>query len=185
MLCLYLSVKYHMFREFRGVYPKFIEVVYQAVKLVEDLGMSKDLFNFPEGQIAVQDRTESADNNRAGVGMSAMQTPEWEQGFRHIQPQFKDTAIEEYMVWLGVPVYRTRIMLSRPKTTYSIHRDYSPRLHLPLITNNQCLFLFTRPAQLIHMPSNGRTFWVDTRHSHTFLNSSVFDRLHLVMIVDE
>ena len=174
-----------MFREFKGTYPKFNEVVDQAVKLVADLGMSRDLFNFPDGQIAVQNRQESADDNHAGVGMSAKKTPEWEQGFRHTQPQFKGTAIEEYMQWLGVPVYRTRIMLSRPKTTYSIHKDYSPRLHLPLVTNEQCFFLFANPERLIHMPADGRTYWVDTRQSHTFLNGSVFDRLHLVMIVDE
>lgn len=172
-----------MFKEFKGVYPKFNQVVEQVLGIAKPIYL--DLQNYPDGQIAVQHNITGVDDHFAGVGKSVAKTPAWEQSFNKLQPCYKGTAIEEYLDWLEVPVYRTRIMLSRPKTAYSIHKDYSPRLHLPLVTNDQCYFLFTQPERLIHMPADGRTFWVDTRQSHTFLNGSVFDRLHLVMIVDK
>lgn len=172
-----------MFREFKGPYHKFNEVVQQVLSVAE--GIYLDLHNYPDGQIAIQHNIPNVDDHFAGVGKSVAKTPVWERSFSHLQPCYKGTALEEYLDWLEVPVYRTRIMLSRPKTAYSIHRDYSPRLHLPLVTNDQCYFLFTQPERLIHMPADGRTYWVDTRASHTFLNGSVENRLHLVMIVDE
>jgi hypothetical protein len=174
-----------MFKEFKGEYPKFKEVVAQAVKIVTDLNLGHDIVNQPDGQVAVQHNELNVNSVSAGIGKSSAKTPEWEQTFCHLQPAFKDTAIAEYMDWLAVPLYRTRIMLSRPKSCYSIHRDYSPRLHLPLVTNDQCYFLFTNPEKMIHMPADGRTYWVDTRNNHTFLNGSLMDRLHLVMIVKE
>ena len=174
-----------MFKEFKGAYPKFDQVVKQAASIADSMNIYTDLFNYPDGQIAVQSNQPDQDDYRAGIGKSSAKTADWERSFCHLQPMFRGSAIAEYLDWLEVPVYRTRIMLSRPKTTYSIHRDYSPRLHLPLITNDQCFFLFTRPEKLIHMPADGRTYWVDTRLHHTFLNGSVFDRLHLVMIVEQ
>ena len=174
-----------MFKEFKGVYPKFDQVVKQVVSITDSMNIYTDLINYPDGQIAVQSEHKNQNDYRSGIGKSSARTPEWERSFCHLQPMFKDTAIAEYLDWLEVPVYRTRIMLSRPKTTYSIHKDYSPRLHLPLVTNDQCFFLFTQPEKLIHMPADGRTYWVDTRLHHTFLNGSVFDRLHLVMIVEQ
>ena len=89
------------------------------------------------------------------------------------------------MKWLDVPVFRTRIMLARPKSCYSIHKDYSPRLHLPLVTNTECNFLLTDPLQMFHLPADGTTTWVDTRNRHTAMNGSTDPRLHLVMIVKE
>jgi len=174
-----------MFREFREPYPKFQEVVHQAVDLVAKLNLSHDILGQPDGQIAIQHEEPGTNDYRAGIGKSVRKTPEWERGFCHLQPDYTNTAIAEYLDWLAAPVYRTRIMLSRPKSCYSIHRDYSPRLHLPLVTNDQCYFLFTNPEKMIHMPADGKTYWVDTRSHHTFLNGSLLDRLHLVMIVEE
>jgi len=173
-----------MFKEFKGEYPKFKEVVAQAVELVTKLNLSHDIVNQPDGQIAIQHYRLNINDYRAGIGKSSAKTPKWEQAFCNLQPDYKNTAIAEYLDWLEVPVYRTRIMLSRPKSCYSIHKDHSPRLHLPLVTNDQCYFLFTKPEKMIHIPANGHTYWVDTRNYHTFLNGSLLDRLHLVMIVE-
>ena len=174
-----------MYSEFKEPYPKFDKVIEQAVSLVKELNLTHDVVNQPDGQIAIQHYELNVNDHRAGIGKSSAKTHEWEQAFCNLQPAYKDSAIAEYLDWLEVPVYRTRIMLSRPKSCYSIHRDYSPRLHLPMVTNNQCYFLFTNPEKMIHMPADGRTYWVDTRNNHTFLNGSLMDRLHLVMIIKE
>jgi hypothetical protein len=171
-----------MYKEFKPVYPDFDLVVKQCKQLA-DLHGNWDI-NW-DSQIAIQTNNDSHEDWLAGTGKSIAKTPEWEHSFNKIQPSLKGTAIDNYLKWLGVPVYRTRIMMAKEKGCYSIHRDYSPRLHLPLVTNPQCNFLFTDPLQMFHMPADGTTTWVDTKKYHTFMNGSTEKRLHLVMIVKE
>jgi hypothetical protein len=174
-----------MFNVYKENYPNFTELVQQLKSIADSMGIFNDPVNYPDGQIAIQTNEIGVTDWQAGVGKSTAKTPDWEHSFKHLQPELAGTVVADYLEWLAVPVYRTRIMLSRPKSCYSTHRDYSPRLHLPLVTNEQCKFLFTKPARLIHMPADGNTYWVDTRHEHTFLNGSIYDRLHLVMIVEK
>ncbi len=174
-----------MFKQFKGYYPKYGQLVQWASTLVEEKNMAADVVNYPDGQLAIQTDNDTLNDWHRGIGKSIAKTPEWEHQFCKLQPALKDSIVAEYLDWLGVPVYRTRIMVSRPKSCYSIHRDYSPRLHLPLITNKQCYFIFKNPAEFIHMPADGQTYWVDTRADHTFMNGSIENRLHLVMIVKE
>jgi len=171
-----------MFKKFKEQYPKFKELQEQCFNLAKLHGN----WEFrSDGQVAIQTDDPSVDNWDAGTGQSKEKTNDWEKSFCHLQPSLKGTAIEEYFNWLGVPVYRARIMLAKEKGCYSIHRDYSPRLHLPLVTNKQCNFLITDPLQMFHLPADGTTTWVDTRLPHTFMNGSTEKRLHLVMIVEE
>jgi hypothetical protein len=171
----------NLIKIFKEPYPYFNEVVEQVKELVMETGNwnAND-----DGQIAIQTKDPELKNWFDGCGASPKKTPEWEREFNLLQYAIRGTAIADYIDWLETPVYRTRIMLAREKSSYSIHRDYSPRLHLPLITNTQCNFLFTEPPELIHMPADGTTYWVDTRKHHTFLNGSGDRRLHLVMIVE-
>ena len=173
-----------MIKQFREVYPKFEQVRVQLVTLAKKLEINNIHVN-SAGQIAVQTNDVDLAGWHAGVGKSIDKSHTWELQFNQLQEELKDTPVDEYLRWLNVPVYRTRIMLAREKSSYSIHRDYSPRLHLPLVTNPQALFLFTEPVSLHHMPADGSTYWVDTRKQHTFINGSTEDRLHLVMIVEE
>lgn len=171
-----------MYRQFKPAYPKFKEVVVLCTQLANQHG---DFENRPDGQIAIQTNDPNTDNWYAGTGQSQAKTYVWERSFCHIQPSLQGTVIEDYIKWLDVPVYRTRIMMSKPKGCYSIHRDYSPRLHLPLVTNKQCNFLITEPLTMFHLPADGTTTWVDTTKQHTFMNGSTEQRLHLVMIVEK
>jgi hypothetical protein len=171
-----------MYKQFKPVYPKFQEVVNQCLMLMEHHG---DWDNNIDGQIAIQTDDDSKEDWRAGTGKSKQKTAQWEHTFDKIQPSLVDTPLDEYLQWLGVAVYRTRIMLSKEKSCYSVHRDFSPRLHLPLITNTQCNFLITNPLQMFHLPADGTTTWVNTRLPHTFFNGSTEKRFHLVMIVKE
>jgi len=171
-----------MYNQFKSGYPNFNKLKKQCLLLAEQYG---EWELRPDGQIAVQTNDPNIDNWYAGTGQSQAKTIDWEHSFCHIQPSLRGTAIEDYLEWLEVPVYRTRIMLAKPKGCYSIHRDYSPRLHLPLVTNKQCNFLITEPLTMFHLPADGTTTWVDTRVSHTFMNGSTEQRLHLVMIVKE
>ena len=171
-----------MYRQFKPAYPKFKEVFDQCNRLAALHGNWESNL---DSQIAIQTNDDTTENWLAGTGKSVAKTPEWEHLFNKIQPSLRGTPLDQYLQWLDVPVYRTRIMMSKPKGCYSIHRDYSPRLHLPLVTNDQCNFLITEPLTMFHLPADGITTWVDTTKQHTFMNGSTEQRLHLVMIVKE
>lgn len=173
-----------MIKIFKDPYPHFEELKKQLVGIATDLKLG-DLHVNPDGQIAIQTRNPEQRNWTDGIGASLPgKNPKWEQEFCHLQYDLVGTPIADYIAWLETPVYRTRIMVAREKTSYSIHKDYTPRLHLPLVTNEQCNFLFTDPLMMQHLPADGSTYWTDTRKYHTFLNGSTEQRLHLVMIVE-
>jgi hypothetical protein len=173
-----------LFKEFKKPYENFTDVVEQCVQLAKDHDL-ENMWTNPNAQLAIQTTNSNLTNWSTGTGASPNKSKNWEKEFCYIHPDLKNSPVDNYLSWLGVPVYRTRLMLSRERSCYSIHKDYSPRLHLPLVTNDQCKFLFTDPVELISMPADGRTFWTDTRKPHTFINCSNQQRLHLVMIVDE
>lgn len=96
-----------------------------------------------------------------------------------LNPYFKDTIFEELIK--EHRLYRTRLMWVNPFACYSMHRDTTRRLHIPLITNPECYFIFKNTGA-VHLGKN--TIWeVDTRLLHTFMNASEFPRLHLVGVV--
>lgn len=77
-------------------------------------------------------------------------------------------------------MYRSRIMMLPDKRNYGWHIDYSPRIHIPLITNVHCFFIIEN--EKIHLPADGSIYWVDTQKWHTFVNANRYDfmRSHLV-----
>ena len=76
--------------------------------------------------------------------------------------------------------YRTRVMKLRNKTCYSWHYDFTPRLHLSIVTNERCFFIIDK--DVIHIPSDGVPRIVDTTKYHTAINANLkdFTRIHIV-----
>jgi hypothetical protein len=103
-----------------------------------------------------------------------------ELSYTEINPLFKGTEFEKIIQDYGFK--RTRLMWVGPYACYSMHRDQTPRLHIPLITNPQCYFVFAQ-GNLVHLPADG-LYWVDTKKFHTFMNCSDQHRLHMVGVVD-
>lgn len=93
---------------------------------------------------------------------------------------FKNTIFETII--RNYNLKRTRLMWLEPYSCYSMHNDETPRIHIPLITNQGCYFLFK--IGLIKHLEIGNVYWVDTRKLHTFVNTSEYARLHLVGIVE-
>jgi hypothetical protein len=98
----------------------------------------------------------------------------------NLNPFFKDTIFEEVIKEYNLK--RTRLMWVYPFACYSMHIDTTPRIHIPLITNPQCYFVFKNG--LIETLKIGSVYWVDTRLFHTFINCSQHKRLHLVGVKD-
>ena len=93
-----------------------------------------------------------------------------------LNPFFSGTVFEELINEFGF--YKTRLMWVGPFACYSMHKDETPRVHIPLITNLDCYFVF-KYTGLKHL-APGFVHWVDTRLPHTFMNCSDKWRLHLI-----
>jgi hypothetical protein len=104
--------------------------------------------------------------------------------YKFIHPKLKGGYIDQWIQSLSeYRIVRTRLMYMLPRTCYSIHSDPYPRIHLPVVTNGQCLMLFPGDNSIEHMPADGTSFYVDTTKKHTFVNCSEVPRIHLVGVV--
>lgn len=79
--------------------------------------------------------------------------------------------------------FRARIMIMPPRRCYSIHADPTARIHIPIITNNQCWMIWPHNNKCFKL-SSGKIYYTDTRIQHTFINGGTEDRIHIVMCVD-
>jgi hypothetical protein len=100
--------------------------------------------------------------------------------YTHLNSLFKNTIFETIINKYNFK--RTRLMWVGPYACYSMHKDETPRIHIPLITNSDCYFVF-RHGKIMNL-SKGVAWWVDTTQTHTFMNCSEHPRLHLVGVVE-
>lgn len=107
-----------------------------------------------------------------------------EEEYSYIHPDLVGGYID---MWLNsLPQYklvRTRLMLIPGRTCYSVHSDPHPRIHIPIITNKQCYICFPGEQRMVHLPADGSSYWVDTTKTHTAINCSQLNRIHLVSVV--
>jgi len=118
---------------------------------------------------------DSEDPWSSAVGLSQGRELEYNQ----LNPFFKDTVFEELIKEYDLK--KSRLMWIYPFACYSMHIDTTPRIHIPLITNPECYFVFKNG--LIEHLKIGSSYWIDTRLPHTFINCSKHKRLHLVGVV--
>ena len=57
-----------------------------------------------------------------------------------LNPLYKDSVFETLINKYNL--YRTRFLWVNPMSCYSLHKDTTPRIHIPLITNPSCYFVF-------------------------------------------
>ena len=101
--------------------------------------------------------------------------------YTNLNSIFKDTVFEEVINKYNL--IRTRLMWVSPMTCYSMHKDSTPRIHIPMITNPECYFVF-KQGIIQHMPV-GSVYWTNTVNLHTFMNCSDKPRLHLIGAVNK
>jgi hypothetical protein len=97
----------------------------------------------------------------------------------YIIPLYKDmpytySLIEKYKM------KRSRVMKMSEKQCYSYHYDLTPRIHIPLETNEDCMFIFD--DRVFRMPADGSVYWVNTMLKHTAINANrnKFERVHII-----
>tara|TARA_B110000977_G_C11061783_1_gene486268 strand:- start:869 stop:1429 length:561 start_codon:yes stop_codon:yes gene_type:complete len=106
-----------------------------------------------------------------------------EEDFCKIVPEIKDLYLGTIVKKLQEKynVGRTRLMKSYPKTCLSWHYDSTPRIHIPITTNPTCFMVWKNVTR--HLEA-GNVYWVDTTVSHTAMNASFDERVHLVATVN-
>lgn len=113
------------------------------------------------------------------------EVPLKDKDFTQICTQFKNTSFEDIFDSLKkhYKIGRVRIMLSNPKTCLSWHVDHTPRIHLPIKTQEGCFMVIEN--EVLHMPEN-TWWWTNTVKLHTAFNGSKESRIHLVAcLIDE
>jgi len=93
----------------RPTYPHFFDLVAQLTKIYTDSNLD-DIWTNPDGQYAIQTDIEGSNDWKSGIGKSANKNAAWEKTFRYINVDLKNTPVEDYINWIDIPVYRTRLM---------------------------------------------------------------------------
>ena len=106
-----------------------------------------------------------------------------ERDFRVINPEFRGTAIEALLHKLPFEFGRTRILRMPKKSCLSIHWDTSLRYHYAVITNPACYLICVEEdvGRFHHIPADGYVYEMDARQTHTAINASREERIHLVI----
>lgn len=99
----------------------------------------------------------------------------------YVYPIFSEAKlINHYLKEFGL--CRARIMINNPKECMTIHKDPSPRIHIPVISNENCLMIIDKQGYFL---APGKIYWTDTRKPHTAMNGSYEKRIHIVGCVME
>jgi hypothetical protein len=87
---------------------------------------------------------------------------------------YTNSVLKEYSM------FRTRVMKMIKGTAYGIHVDNTPRIHIPLETNENCLFIID--DVVYRMPADGSVYFAYTTKPHTAINDNTnrFIRTHIV-----
>lgn len=133
-------------------------------------------------QISCQQLEPDGDDWTAGVGKIAELDHKDEPSYKFINPKLKGSILEEYIKRYNG--FRTRIMIMPPKQCYSVHFDPTPRIHIPIITNEQSWMVWPYENKCYQM-KKGQVYWTDTRKYHSFFNGSDSNRIHIVMGIIE
>jgi aspartyl/asparaginyl beta-hydroxylase len=130
-------------------------------------------------QIALQTFTSSTDPWYDGTRRQSQIGRDTD--YDQLVPGLRGTYFEELFAALPFKPFRARLMSLDPKIAYSVHRDETPRFHIAINTSEHARFVFTEKEHVIHIPADGRVYFVDTREEHTAFNGGSEPRLHLVV----
>lgn len=145
----------------------------EVLEIIENIG-------FKDNQIILQSRNEVEDWY-TGIGSIDKLDEKDETLYCNIHKSIENTEIARIIKKYNG--YRARIIALTSRKCYSIHADYSPRIHVPITTNDQCWMLWPYENHCTRMPVE-YLYFTDTTKAHTFLNGSLEDtRIHLVFCI--
>lgn len=102
--------------------------------------------------------------------------------FTQVNSFFKGTYVETVYKELDMcyNICRGRFMtLNSDNRAYSYHYDMTKRIHIPLVTHEDCMFIVN--DAVYKMTELGQAYMLDTTKKHTALNLGWDRRVHLVV----
>ena len=102
-----------------------------------------------------------------------------EKDFTEVCDYLKGTYTEEVINILKEKygAVRGRYMMMNWKTCLTYHHDETPRIHLPLVTNDGCFMIIDDKTERLY---ESTSYLVDTTKRHTALNAGEHLRFHMV-----
>ena len=160
---------------------KPIEKVTKFDKLVQEINQLVESVGFSNNQIILQGLEKGKDEWSVGTGAIEELAEQDEKKYQYINPSIENSEISKIIKkYQG---FRARIMIMNSRKCYSIHKDPTPRIHIPLITNDQCWMIWPFDSHCVRLMP-GFVYYTDTTKNHTFINGSLVDRIHIVICVD-
>ena len=104
--------------------------------------------------------------------------------FTEVNTLFKDTYVDEVYQDLDelYGICRGRFMWLGPEFRgYSYHYDLTDRIHIPILTNEDSIFIVN--DTVLRMPDVGCTYRLKTTLKHTAMNLGKEDRLHFTVCI--
>lgn len=96
--------------------------------------------------------------------------------------------VMEKIIQLQLQPCRARIIRLTAGGASTWHRDapdeaYCVRLHIPIVTNEHCLFKIENDSA--HLPADGSAYFLKVNRMHQVVNDGATDRYHLVMDIKD
>lgn len=150
-------------------------------KLVQEVSELISKVAAETSQISCQMSTPESENYLESTGSLSNLENKLEAAYQFIPQSLKDTEIAKIIQhYKG---YRARIMRMEPRKCYSVHRDIFKRIHVPIVTNEQCWMIWPYENGCFHL-EQGFAYLTDTTQAHTFINGHDSQiRIHLVMSI--
>lgn len=127
------------------------------------------------GQVGIQGHKPNLDPNvewQSSIGVGhKLQYPETYFKYHLFNVPTINSIMDKY------GMLRTRLMQSNPKTCLTMHEDLTKRIHIPLITNPDCVMII---EDRVYYLEPGKVYLTNTTLRHTALNASDRSRVHIV-----
>jgi hypothetical protein len=192
-------------------YPFFLSTsnLYDLEAIRADVAKAIDLFGWGEGNHICLVHPSSTDQDPHRDAASRRNWPQvFPEGMRMSWfEHFNEWMTGSYLHGLysilkdkGSLLARMRIARIPPFRNYSFHNDEEVRLHMAVHTHPHCFFIVSKQGRddknmpvypeptfvqddlrVFHVPADGRVYLLDTNHTHTALNASSIERIHLVI----
>lgn len=161
---------------------KFLEDVPDIDALSGEVHAVIETTGIKIGQIMCQGLTPGVSDWTTGAGHLTTLEHQTEQDYKFINPNLSGSLIEKYINKYNA--FRTRIMIMPGRHCYSVHRDLTPRIHIPIITDIHAWMVWPYSSKCYQLEV-GKAYWTNTKAMHTFINGSENTRIHLVMCVEK
>lgn len=150
--------------------------------LVKEIIQIVQTVDFEKNQIICQSLECDPDNWKVGVGSIEELEEKEEKKYSCLNSQLRGTYLERLINKHSA--FRTRIMIMPPRQCYSVHADPTKRIHIPIITNDQCWMIWPTNNACFQLETK-RAYITDTTRPHTFINGGTENRIHIVMCVED